>query len=54
MVNILCGANRFVHSEVTRLGITRVHLFGRSRVAEHKSFQRLFQRFDQSTLPLKI
>lgn len=54
MVNILCGANRFVYSEVTRLGITRVHLFGRSRVAEHKSFQRLFQRFDQSTLPLKI
>jgi hypothetical protein len=49
MVSIWCGANRFVHSDITRLDKTLARLFGWSRVAEHKSIMRLFQRFDQST-----
>ena len=48
MVSIWCGANRFVHSDITRLDKTLARLFGWSRVAEHKSIMRLFQRFDQS------
>ena len=48
MVSIWCGANRFVHSVITRLDKTLARLFGWSRVAEHKSIMRLFQRFDQS------
>ena len=48
IVSIWCGANRFVHSDITRLDKTLARLFGWSRVAEHKSIMRLFQRFDQS------
>ena len=48
MVSIWCGANRFVHSDITRLDKTLARLFGWSRVAEHKSIMRLFQRFDQT------
>ena len=47
IVSIWCGANRFVHSDITRLDKTLARLFGWSRVAEHKSIMRLFQRFDQ-------
>ena len=48
MVSIWCGANRFVHSDITRLDTTLARLFGWSRVAEYKSIMRLFQRYDQS------
>jgi len=48
IVSIWCGANRFVHSDITRLDKTLARLFGWTRVAEHKSIMRLFQRFDQS------
>jgi len=48
IVSIWCGANRFVHSDITPLDKTLARLFGWSRVAEHKSIIRLFQCFDQS------
>ena len=48
IVSIWYGANRFVHSDITRLDKTLARLFGCSRVAEHKSIMRLFQRFDQA------
>ena len=48
MVSIWCGANRFVHPDITRLDTTLARLFGWSRVAEYKSIMRLFQRYDQS------
>jgi len=48
MVSICCGANWFVHSDIKRLDKTLARLLGLSRVAEHKSIMRLFQRFDQS------
>jgi len=47
MVSIWSGANRFVHSDITRLDNTLARLFGWTKVAEHKAIMRLFNRFDQ-------
>jgi len=47
MVSIWSGANRFVHSDSTRLDNTLARLFGWTKVAEHKAIMRLFNRFDQ-------
>ncbi len=48
MVSIWCGANRFAHTEITRLDTTLTRLFGWSKVAGHKAIIRFFNRFDMA------
>ena len=49
MTSVLCGANRFEHTEVTRQDEVIRQIWGFDRMAGHKSFQRFFQKFDQAT-----
>ena len=48
LVSIWCGANRFVHADITRMDATLTRLFGWARVAGHKSIMRFFTRFDMA------
>ena len=47
MVSIWTGANRFIHTDITRLDATLARIFDWKQVAGHKAIVRLFQRFDQ-------
>lgn len=48
LVSIWCGANRFVHADITRMDGTLARLFGWRRVAGHKAIMRFFGRFDMA------
>lgn len=45
MVDLWCGASRFVHAETVGFDRTLTRLFGWNQVAGHKSIVRLFERF---------
>jgi len=45
MVSIWCGANRFEHLEVSRFDDVLRRIFGFTKMAGHKAYQRYFQKF---------
>jgi len=47
-VSIWCGANRFEHLEITRHDAVIGKLFGWTRMAGHKAFERYFRKFSQA------
>jgi len=47
-ISVWSGANKFEHLEVTRQDKVIQEIFGWARMPGHKSFQRYFQKFNQS------
>ena len=46
MVSIWCGANRFLHTEITRHDQALCKIFGWDRCPGHDTFKRFFKKFD--------
>ena len=46
MTSVWCGANRYVHLDVTRFDKSIQKLYGWPSMPEHKAFQRYFEKFD--------
>lgn len=49
MASVWCGANRYVHLDVTRFDPSIQRLFKWDKMPEHKAFQRYFNKFDLPT-----
>lgn len=49
ITSIWCGANRFMHTELTRLDPALAQIFGWQRVPAQDAFKRYFSKFDQVT-----
>ena len=48
MISIWCGANRYEHTEITRMDDVLRRIFGFTRMAGHRAISRFFGKFDQS------
>jgi len=48
IVSVWCGANRFLHTEVTRQDAVIQNIFGWKRMAGHLSFERFFSKFSKA------
>jgi len=48
MVSIWCGANRFLHTEVTRQDEVIRNIFGWKKMAGHFTFERFFAKFSKA------
>ena len=46
MVSVWCGANRFLHTEITRHDQALCKIFGWKRSPGHDTFKRFFKKFD--------
>jgi len=46
MVSVWCGANRFLHTEITRHDHALCRIFGWNRAPGHDTFKRFFKKFD--------
>lgn len=46
MVSVWCGANRFLHTEITRHDQALCRIFGWDRSPGHDTFKRFFKKFD--------
>lgn len=46
MVSVWCGANRFLHTEITRHDGALCKIFGWKRAPGHDTFKRFFKKFD--------
>src|SRR5690606_4495409 len=46
MVSVWCGANRFLHTEITRHEGALCKIFGWKRAPGHDTFKRFFKKFD--------
>ncbi len=49
MLSVWCGANRFQHAEITRQDAVLQRIFGWRGMAQHKAFERFFNKFDQAS-----
>lgn len=49
IVSVWCGANRFIHTEVTRQDEALRKVFGWKRVAGNDAYKRFFGKFGQAT-----
>jgi len=49
MVSIWCGANRFLHTEVTRHDLALCKIFGWARMPGNDAFKRFFRKFTQAS-----
>ena len=49
ITSIWCGANRFMHTELTRLDPALARIFGWKNVPAQDAFKRYFSKFDQVT-----
>lgn len=49
MTSLWCGANRYVHLDISRFDKSIQKIFGWKRMPEHKAFQRYFNKFDLPT-----
>ena len=49
MMSIWCGANRFLHTEVTRHDKALTKIFGFTRFPGNDAFKRFFRKFDLET-----
>lgn len=49
MVSVWCGANRFLHTEITRHDRALCKIFGWKRAPGHDTFKRFFKKFDLET-----
>ena len=49
ITSIWCGANRFMHTELTRLDPAIAQIFGWQRVSAQDAFKRYFSKFDHVT-----
>ena len=49
ITSIWCGANRFMHTELTRLDPALARIFGWKTVPAQDVFKRYFSKFDQVT-----
>ena len=47
MISIWCGANRYEHTEITRMDDILRRIFGFTKMAGHRAISRLFGKFDQ-------
>jgi len=47
-VSLWCGASCFEHTEILREDHTLKELFGWKRMADHKAYQRYFNKFDRA------
>lgn len=47
MASIWCGANRFMHTELTHLDPALARIFGWKQVPAQDAFKRYFYKFDQ-------
>lgn len=48
MISIWCGANRYEHTEITRMDDVLRRIFGFTKMAGHRAISRLFGKFDQN------
>jgi len=46
MVSVWCGANRFLHTEITRHDHALCKIFGWERAPGHDTYKRFFKKFD--------
>jgi len=46
MVSVWCGANRFLHTEITRNDHALCKIFGWGRAPGHDTYKRFFKKFD--------
>lgn len=49
MLSIWCGANKFIHTEITRSDQTLGIIFGRTRTPGNDAIKRFFKKFDLET-----
>ncbi|MDA3614209.1 transposase, partial [Polluticaenibacter yanchengensis] len=49
IASIWCGANRFMHTELTRLDPALARIFGWKQMPGQDAFKRYFSKFDQTT-----
>ena len=47
MISIWLGANRYEHTEITRMDDVLRRIFGFTRMAGHRAISRFFGKFDQ-------
>ena len=49
MSAVWCGADRYVHLDITRLDPSLQRMYGWEKMPEHKAFERYFRKFDMPT-----